>query len=71
MRRFFYFTFCTGGMIAFWYFIKFMVTGMPGTFGDGFAVGIMFIVFLVWLLEKIGVAMLVDLSKGKWTPHDH
>jgi len=70
MRKLFYFTFCTTGMIAFWYFIRFMVTGISERFGDGFFCGIMLIVILMWLIERMGLIKVVERDKGVWIPKD-
>lgn len=71
MRKLFYFTFCTAGMIGFWYFIHFMITGISEGFGDGFFCGIMLIVILMWLIEKMGLIKIVEVEKGIWIPNDH
>ena len=71
MRKLFYFTFCTAGMIGFWYFVKFMVTGISERFGDGFFCGVFMIVFLMWFLERVGIIKVVEPEKGTWIPHDH
>lgn len=70
MRRLFYFTFCTGCMVGFWYFVSFMVTGISEDFGDGFACGVMMIVVIMWSLERMGLIRIVEPEKGIWIPHE-
>jgi hypothetical protein len=71
MRKLFYVLFCFGGMTAFWYFIKFMVTGISPQFGDGFFCGVAMFVIIMWLCERLGAIRIVEPEKGTWIPHDH
>lgn len=69
MLRLVFFTFCIGGMIAFYFFVRWVVYYAPGTFGDGFTAGIFFIVLLFFLLERAKIIAIVELAKGTWIPH--
>lgn len=52
MRKLFYFSFCTAGMIGFYYLINYLVTGAKGSFGDGFAVGVGLSIILFYLATR-------------------
>lgn len=66
----FYYVFCIGGMIGFWFLCRFLITGISAEFGYGVATGATFWVILLWLGEKAGAFKLVELDKGTWIPHD-
>lgn len=70
MLRFVYFAFCTGCMVGFYYFMRWIVYSAPGNFGEGFVAGMFFIVILFFLLEKAKVIAIVELDKGTWIPHE-
>jgi len=53
MRRFFYFAFCIAGMIGFFFFVRFLVTGISEGFGDGLFTGVFLTIFLMWAAEKV------------------
>jgi hypothetical protein len=68
MLKILYAIFCIAGMVAFWYLMRWIVLSAPGTFGEGFVIGMFSLALLLFVLEKAGLVALVDLSKGTWTP---
>lgn len=51
--RLIYFALCATGMVAFWYFCKFLVVGISDDFGSGVFVGVFLTVFLIWAAERV------------------
>lgn len=52
MRKLFYFSFCIAGMTGFWYFCKYLITGVSEQFGDGVFVGSMITIVLFYIAER-------------------
>lgn len=53
MLRAIYFALCIIGMVAFWYFCRFLVVGVSDDFGSGVFVGVFLTVFLIWAAERV------------------
>ncbi len=53
MIRLIYFALCAAGMVAFWYFCKFLVVGISEDFGSGVFVGVFLTIFLIWAAERV------------------
>lgn len=53
MIRLIYFALCVAGMVAVWYFCKFLAVGISDDFGWGIFIGIMLAAFLIWAAEKV------------------
>jgi hypothetical protein len=53
MRRIIAYALCIAGMVAFWYFCKFLVIGISADFGSGVFVGVFLTAFLIWAAERV------------------
>jgi hypothetical protein len=70
MRRFIAYALCSAGMLGFYFLVRFAILGISRDFGNGFFAGVVFLVALFWIADRLGAVKIVEPDKGTWIPHN-
>lgn len=69
MKRAIIFVLCVAPMVGLYYAIRWIMFAAPGSFGDGFFLGVLTVICLLVAVEKAGLYGMYDLRHGYWTPY--
>lgn len=70
MQRLFFVSICVAGILAFGFFLRYLITGVSSDFGLGLVAGMVLFFAIMWFGEKVGGFKVVEPENGKWIPHD-